>query len=239
MRKYTQGDTFKTNNYGDVVLLESVGKRVWKVRFVNSGFEREVSIDNLIAGKCRDYSVDNVLKSKTEYPYILMSSNGSGDFIVVEKTGKTCIIQFVDTGYTKECLWDNVKLGKISDPYAKSCYGIGYRGEFERVPYWKQAKQLWQNMMKRCYCQKDTRGYYGTVQVSSRWHCFANFLKDISELENFDLWLHGQTSDCATKYNLDKDFINPNNKIYCKEMCMFLTEALNKSLGGKNKVGNE
>lgn len=227
--KHTVGNIYKTNLDGDVELISKNGK-VATVRFLNTGFEREVAMANLTAGKCRDYTITERVYSETTYPYELIESNSSGPFIVLEKTSKGCIVQFIETGYTKKALWENAKIGKVGDPYSTSVHGHGYLGEYEHLPYWKQAKQLWQNMLKRCYCASDPRGYYGKgVSVETRWLCFANFLEDISSIENFELWLTGQ-KDSLEKYNLDKDYLYKDNKVYSKETCIFLPESLNKSM---------
>lgn len=238
-RKHTVGNTYPTNRDGDAELLGIKGK-VATIKFLNTGFVREVNIDNLVAGKAMDYSVTDRDSTETLYPNILMSSNTYGDFILLEKKASKCIIQFVDTGYTTKALYENIKLGKIADPYRKTCYGVGYVGEFKRTYYWKQAKQLWRNMLKRCYSEKDSKGYFNKgITVDDRWLCFDNFNEDLPKLENFDLWLEGQR-DNATKYNLDKDFKIDGNKVYSREACMFLTESFNKSYTSRNrKVGKE
>lgn len=162
------------------------------------------------------------------------TNNAGHKLKVFAKRGKKVKIQFVNTGYTTEAYIDNVKAGNVTDPYEISVYGIGYIGEFERVSYWRQAKQLWNNMMKRCYSEKDPRGYFGKAFVDARWRCFANFLEDLPKLENFNEWLKGQ-EDGAIKYNLDKDLMFEGNKTYSRDMCMFVTEFENKSAGGINR----
>jgi hypothetical protein len=158
------------------------------------------------------------------------TSNSGNEFVILSSSGEACVIQFTKTGYVRKALLSNIKNGKVRDLYAVSVYGVGYYGEFEKLDYWKQAKQLWQNMLKRCYCEKDTKGYFGRVTVDPRWHCFANFLEDISKLNNFHKWLQGQVSGCD-KYNLDKDFIVKGCNVYSRETCSFVTESENKADG--------
>lgn len=234
-RKHFIGNVYPTNQDGDVTLLK-IDSGTAHVRFHNTGFEREVLMGNLMAGKCMDTSVTSprLIAEKT-YPNLVMSSNTYGDFIVLEKQSKNCIIQFVNTGYTRKALWDNVKNGKVSDPYAVTNYSVGFHGEYPNKPYTAQAKQLWRNMLKRCYSEKDTRGYYGKgVTVDQRWLCYANFQEDLPKLENFDKWVSAKKTG-SEPYNLDKDFKITGNKVYSKEACMFLPESLNKSLGSRNK----
>lgn len=147
--------------------------------------------------------------------------------------GKTWLVTFTDTGSTRKANIDNIKKGKVKDLYYPSRYGIGYDGEFIRVPYWRKAKDLWSNMLKRCYFEKDSKGYFGRCTVAPRWHCFANFLEDMKTLPNFDKWLEN-----TTPYELDKDSIVPNNSVYSKDTCMFLDRHTNRAngKGGKKLV---
>lgn len=147
-------------------------------------------------------------------------------------TNAMWIIQFTETGTTATVYRENAKKGKVKDPYAKTCLGGAHTGIPNRsLPYWRQANQLWRNMLKRCYSEKDPKGYYGTgVIVDERWLCFENFLNDIDKLENFKLWLSKE----AGPYNLDKDLKFPGNTVYCKEACSFVTEYENKAAGARN-----
>ena len=168
-----------------------------------------------------------------------MQNNSGQTFIVLDERKvnrvnskgyhRQVLVQFKDTGTTKWVYRENATKGKVNDPYAVSVYGLGYTGEADRnIPYYKQAKQLWRNMMKRCYSTKDKKGYYGFAFVCTRWHCFENFINDLPQLENFDLWLSKENGN----YNLDKDKYG-DGKYYSKENCCFITEHENKSLGGK------
>lgn len=228
---------FKTNRDGDIEVLWQTGK-ICGVRFLNTGFERTANIDNIKAGKVKDLSIveRTVLRELDE----IVMSNSCGPVRILSQFGKQCTVQFLNTGTTKTANIDNVLAGKVQDPYAITVHGRGYLGDFNRkLTYHTQAKQLWQNMMKRCYCENDPRGYFGKgVTVAERWLCFANFLEDISKLENFDKWLIGG-KDSKTRYNLDKDLLFPGNKVYSKETCMFVSEFENKSAGKKNKTFSE
>lgn len=159
-------------------------------------------------------------------------SNSGKRFIILSKTGKNCVIQFIDTGYIRRANIDNIKAGKVKDLLAKSVYGVGYYGDFEKVYYWKKAKQLWQNMLKRCYCEKDSKGYFGRVTVADDWHCFSNFIRDLRNLKNFEEWVSYKSG--GIKYNLDKDLLFPGCTVYSKYTCQFITEAENKSAGARN-----
>jgi|SRR5690554_3323709 len=232
------GDVMPTNKYGDVRVVEKRGQK-FLVSFVDTGYETLVYRANLIAGKVKDYTKPHHALKGWEDCQEPGVSNSGHKFTIIKKNAKKCLVKFDETGYIRECFIDNVKAGKVSDPYSKSFLGIGYLGEYSKSkPYWKQAKQLWSNMMKRCYNPKDDKGYYGRCFVDDRWKCFANFLEDLPELEGFDDWLLG-FEEGNTKYNLDKDLKIPGNDTYSREACMFLSEHTNKGATSQNNYGRD
>lgn len=175
---------------------------------------------------------------------IIYENNAGDKYIIIDSKRKKVksriwdmvLIQFLDTGSTRWVYKYNSDKGKVKDLYKKTVYGVGYLGEVSNKPkYYKQALDLWRNMMKRCYTD-DPKGYrkWGTT-VEIRWHCFSTFLEDIKELDNFDKWVLGY-QDEYEKYNLDKDFKVPKSNIYSRMTCSFVSEHLNKSEGAKTTV---
>ena len=153
------------------------------------------------------------------------SNNKGQEFIILSKKGNKCLVQFLETNYVRRALYHNLKKGKLTDHYAISRYGIGFRGVPDTsLPYFRQAEQLWANMLKRCYTN-DPKGYKwkGTV-VDVRWHCLATFVSDISSIPGFENWLNGGQ-------NLDKDTRVPDCNVYSRETCCFISEHANKSFG--------
>lgn len=222
---------YPSNSYGLMEILESSPKK-FKVKFLDSGYEVWAEKGNVLAGKVLD-PVARKSRVNSWKPVDVEFTNNAGQKLVAfEKMRSKYRVRFVDTGYETVALIQNIRKGKINDPYAISVLSVGYLGEFPRVSYWKQAKQLWSNVMKRCYNPKDYMGYYGNAFVDERWLCFANFLEDLPNLKNFDKWLEGK--DGGPSYNFDKDLKIPGNKIYSKEACMFVTEYENKSAGAVN-----
>lgn len=166
----------------------------------------------------------------------VMKNKAGFEFVILENKGRTCIIKFLESNSVREAHTANVYAGKVKDFYAKTRLGVGYIGEYKSVPYHKKALQLWSNMMKRCYNQNDSRGYYakGTT-VDARWLCYANFLEDLPSLKNFDKWLANENM------NLDKDLCENSCNIYSAKTCQFISEAENKAAGkgGKKLIDGE
>lgn len=216
-------------SYGNMEILESTPRK-FKVRFVESGYEVWADKGNVLAGKVKDKTRPrgSVWTDWNEE----FTNNAGQSGLIFKKKSKACMVRFYETGHERQANVDNVRAGKVNDPYTISVLGVGFLGEYAKVPYWREGKQLWSNVMKRCYNPKDYMGYYGKAFVDERWHCFANFLEDLPQLENFTAWLKGKTE--GQVYNFDKDLKVPGNKTYSKDTCMFVTEYENKSAGAIN-----
>lgn len=166
-------------------------------------------------------------------PNEILQSNTCGPFVILQmRPEKRTQVKFLNTGFVRWGNTDNIRAGKIRDPYAKTKYGVGCLGEgYKRVPYYKKAKQLWSNVLKRCYSEADPKGYFRKgVRVDDRWLTFANFLMDLPLLPGFDRWLAGENMQ------LDKDRLG-NGTVYSREACMFLTEFENKSQQPNYRIG--
>jgi hypothetical protein len=206
------------------------------VRFDSTGYECRVRKGLLLQGLVRDYTPfqedRNSWKTFTEE----FVNNSGHTFKAISRKGGKVRVVFENTGYFTEVDLHNARAGKVKDPLEISVYGQGYLGVPDKsLPYWKRALQLWQNMMKRCYSDKDSRGYFEESFVDDRWKCFENFLNDISKLQGFGDWLNGDSSPYYNS-NLDKDFYIEGNKVYSRHYCRFLPQGYNKSLGKRDKT---
>lgn len=230
---YEYEEYYETEKYGVVQVIDRKPSRL-KVRFLNTGNEYWAENDRVVKGTVCDTKVFKFNKDNFTPHFQEFVNNRGHKFYSISKKGNKINIVFENTGYSAEVYYTNAEKGKVNDPYEVSLYGVAWLGEFDKLkyPYWKQAGQLWRNMIKRCYSEKDKKGYYGSCFVSTPWLEFSNFLEDISELDGFDLWIKGQETG-SDKYNLDKDYIKSGNNIYSKKLCVFLPESLNKSMGGK------
>ena len=226
------GDEFETNSYGKLKLIEKQEKGYYLVEFLDTGYRTTANRQNILKGKVRDKSKKHHCVKEWEDVNIPLENNAGDKLVIVQRRAKECVVHFIDTNYMTHALYENVIKGKIADPYKRTVLGIGYIGEYKPVSYWKKAKQLWSNMMKRCYNPNDERGYYGKCFVDVRWHSFANFLEDLPTLNNFNEWLDFENT--GTKYNLDKDLKIPGNNIYSPIACSFEDERVNKGATSRN-----
>lgn len=117
----------------------------------------------------------------------------------------------------------NIARGQSSK--SQLTYGVGFDSKRRHVacigskhtkPY-----QTWIDMLKRCYCPKFQRKFptYIGCTVDERFHDFQDFAD----------WFYRQPYN-DIGYQLDKDLLIPNNKVYSPGICCFIPQELNKLL---------
>ena len=85
-------------------------------------------------------------------------------------------------------------------------------------------KQVWKNMLQRCNNPNATnyKDYGGRgVTVCDRWDptkggSYENFISDMGYRPN-------------DRHHLDKEAVNPHNKVYCPEFCRWEHRKINQS----------
>ena len=160
-------------------------------------------------------------------------SNQGCEMIIVEYDGALdIVIEFQDKYKARVySQYSNFKKGEIKNPYFPNVYNIGMIGEKYSGSYInKNGKitsnkeyKLWHHMIRRCYDKKTqlTRPTYIGCSVSDEWLLFDNFYEWLVSQSNYEKWKLGN-------YQLDKDIINKNNKIYSKENCYLVPQNINK-----------
>lgn len=91
-------------------------------------------------------------------------------------------------------------------------YQVKPRDKSKGCPFYRK----WMDMLMRCYCsyyQERNPAYKGAT-VCEEWLTFSNFKK----------WMETQSWEGL---DLDKDLINPGNRVYCPEFCIFVPRDVN------------
>lgn len=130
----------------------------------------------------------------------VFQSNKYGEFKVLRRSGTRSPessvavyeIRFTKTGYVTENEKDNILNGRVRDPYFPIYNGVGFIGDTTTRPSGvrrdKKSYSRWKKMLARCY-NPDHSAYsdYGGrgIKVCQRWHCFANYEKDLPNLPNY------------------------------------------------------
>ena len=85
--------------------------------------------------------------------------------------------------------------------------------------------QTWQNMLKRCYSEKEHKKYptYKGCTVCKRWLLLSNFIEDYKMIDGYN-----ENKFFKGELCLDKDIkSNGKNKEYSLENCLWVTNAEN------------
>ena len=120
---------------------------------------------------------DNQLKDRTgEVSY---TKYGTKATIIQYINNKKVLVEFDDDyKYRYYTTYINFTHGRLTNPYDKSIYGVGFIGngnyDSHHISY-----PVWFNMIKRCY--KEQKSYddesYEDCVVDTEWHNFQNFAK--------------------------------------------------------------
>lgn len=175
-----------------------------------------------------------------------------GAFKVIEyRDSNDLDIKFLDElGYIAEHVqWSQMYTTKnpYIRPYMPTVRNIGYLGTFANGQIPRTQKQVkdnanvktkeydcWYNMICRCYDLDGTvrkRNDGTIVTVCERWLCFATFIEDIRQFNNYDEWLNSDSREM----HLDKDILcflgcNTTNIIkreYSPTTCKFVPISVN------------
>lgn len=145
-------------------------------------------------------------------------SNKCGKFIIIDYKGNDkYTVKFEDGTIIENNQLGTIKRGEIKNPnvrnrYNVACLGIGEYSYKTHKSYYTK----WNSMLARCY-NKDYHLKFPTYigcTVCEEWLNFQNFAK----------WCE---DNYIEKYELDKDILKLNNKLYSPENCCFIPKEIN------------
>lgn len=101
-------------------------------------------------------------------------------------------------------------------------------------PYWHYSLfNRWKQMWSRCKDPKHPRyNSYKDCEIDEKYRYLSNYVNDIMRLENFD-----KLCEDPSKYDIDKDKIDPNNRCYYFEYLSITTDSENTK-ERNNRCGN-
>ena len=167
---------------------------------------------------------------------IFTSNEGCKIEIVEYFRSNNITVLLDDKTLIKEVQFADIIRGNIKNPYHKSVYGVGYLGEGEYKPTKNKKSTLcgetWRGMLKRSYSENSfirNKAYKG-CSVVEEWHNFQIFAQWFEDNYN---------PEYMKDWQLDKDILVKDNKIYSPETCCFVPHEINKLFsksGKKDKV---
>ena len=121
----------ESNTCGTMEILEAKPKK-FLVKFLGTGYEVWAEKGNVLAGKVLDpiYKKNKLMEWRpVNETYV---NNAGYSLTVYAKRGKKAKVRFDNSGFEVEAYIENVKKGKINDPYEISVLGVGFLGEYEK-----------------------------------------------------------------------------------------------------------
>jgi len=145
--------------------------------------------------------------------------------VVSYLNSRSVIVRFIKTNHLVTTHSCSITNGQVKDPFYPRVFGVGYNGigKYSNSINGKAtpAYTRWKDMLRRCYCKntKHMQSSYKYVVVCDEWHDFQNFAP----------WFYRNNID---GFDLDKDFLSGENKIYSPSTCCFLSPKHNSMLRG-------
>lgn len=145
---------------------------------------------------------------------------------IKNKRNQTQYICEFESGWTCFAASSDIRKGKVKDMFYPTVHGVGMLGFAGRNAKSKgRIYYLWAGMIRRCYdSTAPFYKWYGArgVTVCDRWKRFDLFLEDAPNIPGYNK----DKIDDGT-LELDKDLIDPSQKIYSLETCSFVTHREN------------
>ena len=155
----------------------------------------------------------------------------SGLCTIIKYINNKEVYVIFEDGTLVKCTSGNLRKGEVGNPNRKSVSGVGVNDL--DLPNYRSDKRynLWSSMLKRAYSFKyhNYKPTYLNVEVCEDWKKFSNFAKDIVNIPFFE-------KSITDGYELDKDVLSGDIKIYSKETCCFIPTEINALFKSSSKV---
>lgn len=215
-----EGSIYPTNFHGDILILEYNNKNDVLVEFLRSGKTTTTRMGNIKNGVIREPTVEvgDIFETKL---------NGKLEVINYENPKKVAV-RFLNTGYETVVEAGQIRSGEVRDWSLPKVFGVGIMEDADinfRDVYPKH-KQLWQNMLSRCYNDKTKYdGKYESCYVSDEFLHFKKFREWCDKQIGFNA-----KDNKGKAFALDKDILIKGNLLYSKDTCCFIPREINNLL---------
>ncbi len=182
---------------------------------------------------------ERLVLKKAEYEGIIFKTKNYGDVVVLEYNNvRDVTIKFLNTGKVRKTATSELKKGEIRDNEAFPVYKVGVMdipNELQKGKPNPREYSIWNGIRQRCYNEnlRDKLMSYKDIEMSENFKIYSYF-KD---------WCHRQIGFNEEGWQLDKDILSKDNKVYSEDTCCFVppeincTVTNNKSVRGKFPQG--
>ena len=135
------------------------------------------------------------------------------------------LIKFENSGAIKTVRADHLRCGNIKDQTQPTVYGVGVVGEnFDKGESHSLTYNTWNGMLQRCYDPKLKQ------RRKTYERCFVDTV--FLDYEYFKEWCHNQKGFGNKGWNLDKDILSNEVKVYSPDTCCFIPPEINSMFAG-------
>lgn len=237
------GKTFKSNNYGDFVVVDYIDCNNVLIIFKNTDTTTVTTTTLIKRGSVRDPSLKKASGEKREprckYVGNVYTSNNYGDYYVESIADQENVrIRFLNTNHSQHINKNQILTGAVRDYSAEVVskprtnniiHKVGNKGEDKNLIKENfKIYQTWCSMLQRCYSPKTEymkRNYEGCT-VSENFKYFPYF---------YD-WYNSQTGFSNGGWQLDKDILFKGNKLYSEDTCVLVPREINVLCIKRNKA---
>lgn len=213
---------------GDEV-INSAGRKATVLNRFNSN-KVEVLFEDGFTGIFAEASIRNgAFKDRSHYFKAgdqFTNTEGSRFEILEIRNFSEVVIRYLDEkAYETVVTTNNIKLGRVKNPYHPQIFGKGFMGV---GPYSSthesgrgncRQRTLWGNMLMRCYDEEQL------VKGPTYSDCIVE--EHFLNYQNFAPWCEKQVGWEYNDWCLDKDILKKGNKIYSRELCVFVPREIN------------
>ena len=156
-----------------------------------------------------------------------------GDTFLTKRCGICTVIEYVsyvevyvkfEDGNIVKTRVQSLGKGHCRNLNSKLVLGVGINDMLgaEKTKEFIKQRQMWFGVLQRCFSIKllERRPTYKNCKVSESWLWLSNFIKDIKSIENYEKSLN-------EGWQLDKDLLSNEGKLYSKDTCCFIPRSLN------------
>lgn len=151
--------------------------------------------------------------------------------IVKIKSERQITVKVIGSGEEFDIDYSYLKSGSFSNPFHRSVAGIGYFGVGKFIAKFGGKHTVeyadWNSMLKRCYTALESRLSYSNKDVCEEWHNYQNFAE----------WATNQMNFGKEGWDLEKDLLIKNNKVYSPNTCVYLPREINSFIK-RNRVND-
>ena len=165
-----------------------------------------------------------------------ITNNYGKCFIIGYKNARNVLICFYEPFCIVKCYLSNLKIGNVFNPMCPSFYKKGYMGVGKYSSKDKEVFSLWYSMLDRAYSDKYhiNQPTYKDVTVCEEWLNFQNFATWCESQEFFNA-----KDSKGRRYEIDKDLLIKDNRIYSPKACCFIPREVNITLVRRLKSRGE